>query len=84
MSSQERERLAVAAEEHVLAVVDELAGLAIVKRRGAAAEPAARFEHEHARAVARQPDRRAQAGEAGADDDRVVVGHAATATASAR
>ena len=52
MSSQKRERLGVAAEQHVLAVVDELAGLAIGERRRAAAEPRARLEHEHARAVA--------------------------------
>ena len=52
--AQKRERLGVAAEQHVLAVVDELAGLAIGERRRAAAEPAARLEHEHARAVARR------------------------------
>ena len=69
--AQERERLGVAAEQHVLAVVDELAGLAIGERRRAPAEPAARLEHEHARARAGQPDGGAQAGEPGADDDGV-------------
>ena len=69
----------------MLAVVDELAGLAIVERRRAAAEPAARLEHEHARAPGGQPDGRAQPGEPGADDDGVVVvSSLATAIASGR
>ena len=49
--AQERERLGVAAEQHVLAVVDELAGLAIGKRRRPAAQARPRLEHEHARAA---------------------------------
>ena len=57
----------------MLPVVDELAGFAVVERRRAPAEPAARFEHEHARAVPGQADGGAQAGESGADDNRVVV-----------
>ena len=45
--SQERERLVVAAEQHVLAVVDALARLRIGERGRAAAEHGLRFEHEH-------------------------------------
>ena len=83
------ERRGVAPKQHVLAVVDDLAGFAIGKRRRAAAEPRPGFEHENAGAVLRQPDGRAQSGEPGADDDRVVapgppVLIAATATASGR
>ena len=52
---QERERLVIAAEQHVLAVVDPLAGLRIGERRGAPAEHGLRFEHEHTRAALRQP-----------------------------
>ena len=62
--AQERERLAIAAEEHVLAVVDELAGLAIGERRRAAAELRPRVEDEHARAGVGQRGRGAQPGEA--------------------
>src|SRR5262249_42774224 len=66
--AQEVERLLIAAEQDVLTVVDELAGLAIGKRRRAAAEPRPRLEHDNAGPGARQPDGRAQAGEPGADD----------------
>ena len=52
--AQERERLGVAAEQDVLPVVDELAGLAIRKRRRASAE--------RARAL-RRPAREPRAGE---------------------
>ena len=61
------EGLAIAAEEDVLAVVDQLAGLAIGERRGAAAELAARFEHDHAPAGLRERRRRRQPGDAAAD-----------------
>ena len=66
------ERRGVAPEQHVLAVVHDLAGFAIGKRGRAAAEPRSRFEHEHAGAVLRHPHGRAQSRKAGADDDRVV------------
>ena len=46
--SQELERLVVAAEQHVLAVVDELAGLAIGERGRPSAKLRPRVEHEHA------------------------------------
>ena len=69
---QELERLPVAAEEHVLAVVHELAGLAIDERRRAAAELRPRVERRARVRRARRAARRgAQAGEAAADDDDV-------------
>ena len=68
---EERERIQVAGEHHVLSVVDELAGLAIGEGCRAAAEPRAGLEHQYARAMAGEPARRAQAGESGADDDYV-------------
>ncbi len=49
--AQEGQRLAVAAHQHVLTVVDEFARLAIGERRGTSTQPGARFEHEHASAV---------------------------------
>ena len=58
--AKERERLDVAAEQDVLAVVDQLAGRRIGKRRRAPAEPRSRFQDEHARAAPRQADGRAQ------------------------
>ncbi len=61
--------------QHVLAVVDELAGLAIDECRGAAAEPAARLEHQHPCACLGEPGRRAQPGESGADDHGVDAVH---------
>ena len=66
---QERERLAVAAEHHVLAVVDQLAGVAVLERRRASAEPRPRVEHEHAHAALREQRRRTQPRKAAADDD---------------
>ena len=68
---EKRERLDIAAGQHVLTVVDHFAGFAVEKGGRAAAQPAARFEHEHARALLRQPHGGAQAGEPGADDDDV-------------
>ncbi len=55
----------------MLPVVDQLAGFAVRKGGRASAEPGPRFEHEHTRALAGEPDRGAQAGEAGAEDDDV-------------
>ena len=66
---QKRERLAVAAEHHVLAVVDELAGLAVGEGGRASAELRPRIEDEHAHAALGQQRRRAQPGEPAADDD---------------
>ena len=66
-AAQEAERLVVAAEEHVLAVVHALAGGRIGERRRAAAERRPRLEHQHARAALGQRRRGAQPGEAGAD-----------------
>ena len=51
--AQEPERLVVAADEHVLAVVDGLAGLRIDERRRPSAEAGPRLEDEHARAARR-------------------------------
>ena len=72
---QKRERLDVGAGQDVLAVVDHFAGLAVVKGGRPPAQPAARFEHEDARALLHDPDGRAQAGESGADDDDVGAAH---------
>ena len=66
--TEETKRLGVAAGEHVLAVVDPLAGLAILPGPGAAAEPPARFEHEHATTGARELHRGGEAGKAAADE----------------
>ena len=52
MSRRNANVFGVAAEQDVLAVVDQLAGLAVGNAGGAAAEPRPRFEHEHARARA--------------------------------
>ena len=81
---EEPEGLVVAAGEHVLAVVDAVAGLAIVERRGPSAEASARFEHEHAPAGRGQADRRRQAGEARADDDDVGCARSPRATSARR
>src|SRR5207342_112867 len=51
--------------------VDQLAGVAVRKGGRASAQPGPRFEHEHTRALAGEPDRSAQAGEAGAEHDDV-------------
>ncbi len=75
MSSRNCERVGVAAEQDVLAVVDELAGLAILERGRASAEPRTRFEYEHARAALRQSNGCAQPGKSGTDDDYVVLRH---------
>ena len=71
IASQKRERLRVAAEQHVLPVVDELAGDAIAERRRPSAELRPRLEHEHAAAGVGQRGRGRQPGEAAADDDDV-------------
>ena len=68
---EKRVRLAVAAEQHVLAVVHALAGLAIGERRRASAEPRRFLEDDDAPAGAGETDRGAQPGEAGADHDDV-------------
>jgi hypothetical protein len=70
---EKRQRLAIAAEEHVLAVVHELAGVAIAKCRRAPAELRPRIENQHPRAAARQRARGAEAGETAAYDDDVVA-----------
>src|SRR5262245_63435660 len=58
--AEELQRLDVTAEQHVLAVVDELSGVAIGERGRATAEPASRLEDQHARTVPGQPRRRAE------------------------
>ena len=70
-SAEQGERLAVAAEQHVLAVVDALAGRAVRERRRAPAQLAARFEHQHAPPGAGERGRRAQPRDAAADDHNV-------------
>ena len=78
-AAQEREGLVIAPDEDVLTVVHPLARLAIGERGGAAAKRRTRFEHEHARAAVRERTRGAQACEASADHDHVVVRHSGTA-----
>ena len=69
--SQELERRAIAAEEHVLTVVDELAGFAIGESRGPAAELRPRIQHLHAHAAPGERRGRAQPRETPADHDDV-------------
>jgi hypothetical protein len=47
-AAEEAEGLVIAAEQDVLAVVDQVAGFAIAKGGRAPAQLAARFEHDHA------------------------------------
>ena len=70
---KKRQGVGVAAEQDVLAIVNELAGLTIAERRGASAQPAAGFEDQHAGAPRREANGRAQSRETGADDNRVVA-----------
>ena len=70
-AAEKRERLVIAAEEHVLAVVHALAGGRIGERGRPAAERRPRLEHEHADAALGQRRGGAEAGEAAADDDDV-------------
>jgi hypothetical protein len=65
---QEIERRAIAAEEHVLTVVDELSRLAIDERGRPAAELRSRVEYEYASTGLCQPRGCAEACDAGADD----------------
>ena len=59
----------------MLAVVDELAGLAIGQRGGASAKPAARLDDERTRAARCQTNRRAQPRAATANHDDVEAIH---------
>ena len=72
--AKEVEGLVIAAKQRVLAVVDDLTALRVRKRGGPAAEPSALLDDEHTRAGLDQPHRRAEAGKAGADDDRRQAG----------
>ena len=55
---EERERLVVTSEQHVLAVVDPLACLGIAEGRGPAAQHRLGFEHQHLRAARRRARQR--------------------------
>ena len=68
-------RLVVAPHQHVLAVVDELAGLAVEERRRSSSELSASFEHEHPRSALGERTGRGQAGAARADHDDIRRGH---------
>jgi hypothetical protein len=68
---EKRVRLAVATEQHVLAVVHALAGFAIDERGGATAQPRRFFDNDDAPAGAGEMDRGAQPGETRADHDDV-------------
>src|SRR5262245_30610384 len=72
---EEREGLHVATGQDVLAVIDDLAGLAVREGGRASAQPAARFENEDTDAAARQPGSRTEAGESGADHDDIRSVH---------
>ncbi len=80
--AQERVGLAVAAEEHVLSVVDALAGFAIGERRRAAAKPRRFLDDDDAQAGVDEADGGAESGKPGADDDDVGVFTAAISTRS--
>ncbi len=67
------QRLAVTAHQHVLAVVDEVAGVGIGKRIRAAAERGLAFEHRDAKALLRERDPCAQSREAAADHDCIFA-----------
>ena len=73
-AAEEPERLVIAAEEDVLAVVHQLARGRIDERGGAAAKPRAGVEDEHARAGLGETAGGGEAREASADHDRVVGG----------
>jgi hypothetical protein len=65
---EEAKRFVVAPGEHVLAVVDPLAGLPILECARAAAEPPSCFEDQHLHAGARELDGRGEPGEPATDD----------------
>src|SRR6185437_12785515 len=58
--------------QHVLAVVDEIAGLAVGERVGAAAKGRLAFEHGNAKATPGERDASAKPGESAADHDDVA------------
>jgi hypothetical protein len=68
---QKREGFVIAAEHHMLSVIDALAGVWIVECGGAAAEHRLRLQHGHARALRRQLHGGAETGHPGTDDDHV-------------
>ena len=68
---EERERGVVAPHQHVLAVVELLAGRRVADRGGTTAEHRPALEHQHPRAVLDQRGGRGQPGAAGANDDDV-------------
>ena len=72
---EEPQGLGVAAEEDMLAVVNEGSGDAVVIRRGASTQPRPRLEHDDAQATRRQVDGRTQPGKAPADDRGVEGRH---------
>ena len=80
---QERQRVVVAAEQHVLAVVDPLAAGLIARGEGPAAEHRARFDDQHAHAGVGEGGRRAQAGASRPDHHHVDGGHDERAGATA-
>jgi hypothetical protein len=81
---QERERLVIAPEDRVLAVIDDLAGRRVRKRRRTPAEASPLLDHEDPGAALDQAHGRAQPGKAGADDDDVRPGHEGQAECAAR
>lgn len=81
---EEPECVAIAAEQHVLAVVHALACCRIGERRRAATERRTRFEHEHARAVFSKAGRGGKPRAPAADDDAVADQRANMARAHRR
>ena len=73
-AAQEVQRLAIATKQHVLAVVYQLAGLAIDERGGAAAKLRSCIEDQDPDPGVGQRGGGTQAGEAAADDDDVEAG----------
>ena len=64
-------RVAIAAKQRVLPVVDGLSALPVDERRRPAAEARRLFEHDDATSPLGQPDGRTQPGESAADDNGV-------------
>ena len=80
-SIEKGERVAVAAEEHVLSVVDPLTGSRIGERTGTAADRRPRLEHQHAGTALGKACRRREPGASGADDNDVRSIHRASSRA---
>ena len=71
--AQERQRVCIAAEQDMLAVIDGFARLPIGISGRSSPKTAAGFEDRYTSALTSQPYGRTQAGESGADDGNVEL-----------